>query len=174
MQRSSCLVPLLAACTFLGAGGAAQSQSCAAAGTGAGVQVGGCSSGAAGSPNRGLPRNVRLPDEDFVWRWGARPVDDSADRDDFSIEGTEERFFCRLVGAFPRTSNFEALLSTTRHFIRDATDELNRIFVDAGESNWATLSCRIPEEDPSEEVLQERADKALERAERQRERRREQ
>jgi hypothetical protein len=185
MRRFWCLAYLLAACSFLANVGNAQSRTCTSVGTGVGVTVGGCSTGAGQAGSRsGLPRNIRLPNGDFVWHWGTRPVDDDPDAHDFSIDGSEQPFFCHLTGSFhskfprgvadPSGSVRELLdrLSISERFVVDATEEMNRIFRDGSETSWAMLSCKVVEVSPTDEALQERADKARERAERQRERRR--
>lgn len=127
-----------------------------------------------------LPRIVQLPTQDFVWPWGSAATGDRLTRPDFDIKGIEERFQCTLTGAFKPGShmrdfyplrNFEQSLSSTLYFIQDATNAMNDLYL-SNELQWATLDCAIPDVPEDEEKRQERVDKALERARRERERRR--
>jgi hypothetical protein len=128
----------------------------------------------------GIPGIVQLPTQDFVWTWGnARSVDDRT-RPHFSISGVEQQFQCTLTGSFKLGSRmrdfynqreFEQELSMTLEFIQLATYRLNDLYL-TNQLQWATLNCVIPETLESETRTQDRVDKALEKAERQRERRR--
>ena len=128
-----------------------------------------------------VPQIVQLPRNDFVWNWGRSPGMDERIRPEFTVEGTEQQFFCSMTGAFRPASHmrdfenlreFETTLRNTLYFIQDSTEALN-YYYRANELQWATLDCRIPETVLDEEKTQERVDRALERALRQRERRRE-
>ena len=126
-----------------------------------------------------IPTVVQLPPDDFVWNWGRKPRGETT-RAEFTIHGGEEKFICTLTGAFRISSRmrdfenqreFEFDLGGTLYFIQESTYTLN-YYYRAGELQWATLDCMVPETDPTEEKVQERLDRALERAERARERRR--
>ena len=67
---------------------------------------------------------------------------------------------------------FEQQLSTTLYFIQDSTYELNGYY-SQNQLDWATLDCKIPDNVVSQDKQQERLDRAVERALRDRERRRE-
>ena len=127
-----------------------------------------------------IPRIVQLPTEDFVYNWGQSTSFDERTRPDFNLRGTEAQFQCTLTGSFRPSSrmrdfynlrDFEQSLTGTLYFIQEATYTLNDLYL-ANQLRWATLNCIIPESIESESKQQERLDKALERAERQRERRR--
>jgi len=131
-----------------------------------------------------VPRIVQLPAEDFVWNWGNRSgafAEGGPRRPDFSITGGERGFSCTLTGAFSLGSRmrdfynlraFEQQLSTTLYFIQDSTYELNGYY-SQNQLDWATLDCKIPDNVVSQDKQQERLDRAVERALRDRERRRE-
>jgi hypothetical protein len=127
-----------------------------------------------------VPRIVQLPTQDFVWNWGTAATRDRLTRPDFELKGIEDRFHCSLTGAFKPGShrrdfyelrNFEQSLSSTLYFIEDATSALNDLYL-SNDLQWAKLDCAIPDLPEDEEKQQERVDKALERAERERARRR--
>jgi len=119
-----------------------------------------------------IPRIVVLPTDDFVWHWGDALADDHLEPD-FSLDGTEEKFFCNLTGAFGSNAPDEYSLTSTLQFIQIVTARMNNRFRQGSGNSWATLSCAVPDNGSStEEKVQERTDTALERAERQRERRR--
>lgn len=126
-----------------------------------------------------LPRIVQLPSDPFVWNWG-RNLREYRDRPDFTINGFQDKFQCKLTGSFRPSSrmsdfynqrDFEQSLSSTLYFIEDATAALN-YYYRQGDLQWAMLDCQVPEGQPTDEATQERVDRALERAERARERRR--
>jgi hypothetical protein len=129
----------------------------------------------------GLPTVVQLPTEDFIYSWGGNVSVDDRERPDFTINGAELPFECKLTGSFRPSSRmndfsnmreFERVLLQSIYFIQDATQILNDLDRD-NQLDWAILDCVIPEASDTEDREQERVDKALERAERQRERRRE-
>jgi hypothetical protein len=135
----------------------------------------------AASAQLNLPRVVQLPSDDFVYSWGENVSVDDRERPDFSLHGTELPFDCTLNGSFRPGSRmrdfynmreFELALQQTIYFIQDATRILNDLYL-ANELDWAVLDCVIPESTEPEDKTQERVDKALERAIRERERRRE-
>ena len=126
-----------------------------------------------------IPRIVVLPDQDFVWTWRDGGADERR-ATHFSIEGREQQFFCRLSGRFRINSDmtefyqlraFEQSLIGNLYFIQDATNAMNS-FEFSNDLDWALLECTIPDYTESEEKTQERVDKALEKALRDRERRR--
>ena len=129
-----------------------------------------------------IPQIVQLPTEDFAWNWGTRSgsFEGGQRRPDFSIKGVEQNFWCTLTGAFRPGSrmrdfenlrDFEQSLSSTLYFIQDVTYALNDLYR-ANQVDWATLDCAIPETQESDDKSQERLDRAVERALRDRERRR--
>lgn len=129
-----------------------------------------------------IPYIVQLPDEDFIWPWG-EPLRGNEDllRPDFDIPGHEQGFWCTLTGSwrpgshmsdFENMREFEQSLNSTLYFVQDATNAMNFYYRNL-DLDWARLDCKIPEGgEASEEKTQERLDKAVERAERARERRR--
>jgi len=129
-----------------------------------------------------IPNIVQLPTEDFVWNWGRGRASgfDDQDRPEFSIQGNEREFRCLLTGSFRLGSRmrdfyelreFEQQLLSTLTFIQDATIAMNN-FTRTNDLGWATLDCAVPESEVSEDKEQLRLDRAVERAERARERRR--
>ena len=153
MRLSSCLSPLLLG--FALASGQAPSQ-------------------------LALPQIVQLPQENFVWTWGSTRSVENRRRPDFEFAGVESSFHCNATGGFKPGSHmrdfsnlrdFEQSLNSTLYFIQDATNTFNTLYL-SNDLQWATLDCVIPEGTESEEKAQERLDKALERAERDRDRRR--
>jgi hypothetical protein len=125
-----------------------------------------------------VPHIVQLPTEDFVWYWGVRQPRDDPRSGDFSIYGTEGKFFCQLSGSFesidPDTlkSLKNDLATVSPYFIQEATARMNRMFSIGSDDSWATLTCAVPDVLPTDEVTQERMQEAIERAERQRDQRR--
>ena len=127
-----------------------------------------------------VPRIVQLPTTDFVWDWGNARGDERL-RPHFEMVGRERRFTCNLTGGFKPGSHmrdfenmraFEQELSATLYFIQDATYILNDLYRQ-NDVQWARLDCKLPEEierDPDE--VQDDVDKALERARRDQQRRR--
>ena len=127
-----------------------------------------------------VPTIIQLPTDPFVWNWGRSTRGDQRDRPEFTIEGNERQFYCTMTGSFKlgsrmrdfyETREFEQSLNGTLYFIQDATAALN-YYYSTNDLQWATLDCQIPEGEASPEKEQERVDRALERAERARERRR--
>jgi len=128
----------------------------------------------------GLPTIIQLPTDDFVYTWGKDASVDKRSRPEFTVRGVEQRFQCMLTGSFKTGSRmrdfynlreFEQSLSATIYFIQDATSRLNDLYL-SNDVDWAILDCIIPETIEDEDKRQEKIDKALERAERDRERRR--
>jgi hypothetical protein len=129
----------------------------------------------------GIPQIVLLPDDDFVFTWGKPPGSlNERQRPDFTIRGVEQSFQCTLTGAFKVGSRmrdfynireFEQSLAGTLYFVQEATARLNQLDL-SNDLDWALMNCVIPETFEEDDRLQERVDKALERAERQRDRRR--
>ena len=126
-----------------------------------------------------VPRIVQLPTEDFLWTWGSGRVDER-ERPEFEVLGSQRQFQCTLTGSFRRGSRmrdfyemraFEQTLTSSLYFIEDATITLNDYYR-SNHLDWASLDCKIPQGEESEEAMQERVDRALERAERARDRRR--
>lgn len=123
---------------------------------------------------------VQLPDEDFVWPWGAPRSPENRQRPDFSVQGGEQGFYCTAEGAFrpaSRMSDFENLrafemeLTGSLYFVQNVTNLFNFYYRER-ELDWAVLDCAKPENEETDEEVQERLDRAIERAERARERRR--
>lgn len=128
----------------------------------------------------GFPGQYNLPQNDFTWTWGDQ---DSAGRgvDDFSILGNEAGFRCVLTGKLrigTRMSRMDmrALeddLRANMYFVRAAANAMYRL--DASrEIDWATLACEKPQltRDEDQEKRDEREARALEKAARDRDRRR--
>lgn len=129
-----------------------------------------------------IPRIVQLPTEDFVWNWGRGTASgfDDHDRPEFTIQGNERSFRCTLTGSFRLGSDmrdfykmreFEQSLLSSLYFIQDATAALN-YYTQTNDLGWATLDCAVPESEVSADKEQQRLDRAVERAERAREKRR--
>lgn len=130
-----------------------------------------------------IPNIVQLPTQDFVWNWGRVTAAgfDTPERPEFTIQGTESGFRCTLTGSFRLGSRmrdfyemreFEQSLSGSLYFIQDATETLN-YYTQTNDLGWATLDCAMPEDiEVSADKEQQRLDRAIERAERARERRR--
>jgi hypothetical protein len=130
-----------------------------------------------------IPNIVQLPTEDFVWNWGRVTAAgfDTPERPEFTIQGTESGFRCTLTGSFRLSSRmrefegmreFEQSLNGSLYFIQDATETLN-YYTRTNDLGWATLDCVLPEDNEvSTDKEQQRLDRAVERAERARERRR--
>jgi hypothetical protein len=129
-----------------------------------------------------IPNIVQLPTEDFVWTWGRVTASgfDDPDRPEFTIQGNERDFRCLLTGSFRLGSRmrdfyemreFEQSLLSTLYFIQDATATMN-YYTQSNDLGWATLDCAVPDSEVSEDKAQQRLDRAVERAERVRDRRR--
>lgn len=128
-----------------------------------------------------LPQIVQLPTQDFVYSWGeTRPIDD-LDRPEFNLRGVEASFRCTATGNFKPGSHmrdyynlrdFEQSLTGSIYFIQDVTYRLNQLYL-SNDLQWAILNCIIPVTVEPEDAVQEKLDKAVEKAQRDRERRRE-
>lgn len=137
---------------------------------------------AAFAANAQLGFPMQLPKDDFTWVWG-RAMRPGADArrgfEDFSIVGSDTGFRCELTGKISlasgigrmETRDLEQQLRTSLSFIQDSAYTMNR-FESYRYIDWAVLDCKKPEADDTESELAEREAKALERAERRRERRR--
>ncbi len=133
---------------------------------------------ASGQPN--LPNIVVLPTDDFVWPWGnIRPVDDAEDPE-FTLSGVERSFRCTAKGSFKPGSHmsdtyakreFEQSLNGSIYFIQEATARLNALD-QSNDLQWAVMECIIPDASDSAEDVQEELDRAVERAQRERDTRR--
>lgn len=142
--------------------------------------------GASASPNPALgqfgtafPGFVQLPADDFTWLWGGVDENDFRGAPDFNTRGGEAGFMCDLTGRLRVSSrmtsqdirNLEQSLQTSLAFIQVSAETmtvLDRRF----ELDWAKLDCKKQEGNLDEEEQQERLDRALEKAIRDRERRR--
>lgn len=128
-----------------------------------------------------FPGMVNLPSNDFKWIWGTDPeLQERRGSTDFSVTGFEAAFRCELTGRFSVSSNysrpeiraFEDELRNGGFFIQNAA---NRMWTldQSRQLRWAELDCVKPEPtDQDEATLKAKEDKARERAERARERRR--
>ena len=128
----------------------------------------------------GLPQIVQLPSDDFVYTWGQNASADKRSRPDFTVHGVEQSFQCTLTGAFKPGSrmrdfynlrDFEQSLNGSIYIVQDAVGVLNDLDLQ-NQVDWAILDCIIPQTPDDDVKRQEKVDKAIERAERQRERRR--
>ena len=127
-----------------------------------------------------VPQIVNLPAEDFIWPWGdTRPVDD-LERPEFTVSGVERNFQCTAKGSFKpgsrmrdvyATREFEQSLNGSLYFIQAVTEALNSLDL-SNDLQWALLECVIPQSTESEADIQEDLDRALERAQRERDKRR--
>jgi hypothetical protein len=72
---------------------------------------------------------------------------------------------------FYQMREFEQSLLSTLYFIQDATATMN-YYTQSNDLGWATLDCAVPDSEVSEDKAQQRLDRAVERAERVRDRRR--
>ena len=128
-----------------------------------------------------VPRIVQLPTTDFVWDWGNARGDERL-RPHFQMVGRERAFTCDLQGSFKPGSHmrdfenmreFEQQLNSTLYFIQDSTYLLNDLYLQ-NHVQWARLDCKLPEEtERNPDKVQEDLDRALERARRDQQRRRE-
>jgi len=128
----------------------------------------------------GFPGQYNLPQNDFTWTWGDQ---ESVGRgiDDFSILGNEAGFRCLLqgklrIGTRMSRTDMRALeneLRSNMYFVRSAANAMYQL--DARrEIDWATLACEKPQStrDEDQEKRDEREARALEKAARDRDRRR--
>ena len=119
---------------------------------------------------------VQLPQSDFIWTWGSNRRSGAYD---FSVVGSESSFRCdlqgklRITASFGRTElrNLEAQLRSSMFFVQEAAYQMN-VLENYGYLDWAILDCQRPVNEDTDEEIAEREAKALERAQRARERRR--
>lgn len=126
-----------------------------------------------------IPGLYQLPNNDFTWLWGADTEDDLRGPSDFRSRGRESGFECELTANLSPSNRLtqneirqiESQLSTSLAFIQEAAylladwDYNRQIF-------WGRLACVKLEPQRDAEAEQEKIDRALERAIRDRERRR--
>ena len=123
--------------------------------------------------------NYQLPQNDFVWNWGANP-DRQVGFEDFTVTGGEGGFQCELKGKISPGSQMtptqlhqlEDALRSRIDFIYASSNYMNQLDQNR-ELDWAKLSCAKPEPTPA--TAQEKADretKAREKMQREVERRR--
>jgi hypothetical protein len=121
----------------------------------------------------------QLPQNDFVWNWGANP-DRQIGFEDFTVTGGEGGFHCELKGKISGASQMtptqlrqlEEALRARLDFIYASSNYMNQLDQQR-ELDWAKLSCAKPETTPA--TAQEKADreaKAREKMQREVERRR--
>jgi hypothetical protein len=143
---------------------------------GASAMLGGSASG-----QLNVPTIIQLPTENFQWTWGEPRSIDDPDRPEFTVTGGEQAFRCTAKGAFKAGSHirdyynlrdFKQALNTSVYFIQDATATLNSVYL-SNDLQWAVLDCAVPEGIESEDAVSDRIDRAMEKAEQDRARRRE-
>lgn len=128
-----------------------------------------------------FPGFVRLPAEDFTWIWGDAGEEEMNRRSpDFKASGFESGFSCELTGRLrpgragdrSELRSFERDLANSMVFIQAAAQSMTSLDRNL-DLDWAMLDCDKRSDEPlSEEAAQERTDRALEKAIRERERRR--
>jgi hypothetical protein len=138
-----------------------------------------CCTAASAQFGTAFPGFVQLPDNDFTWYWGDADDGDVRGAPDFRVRGSEGGFRCDLTGRMRISSrmsssdirNLEQSLSASLAFIQVSAETMTvlerRIDLD-----WGRLACEKLENDTTAEEEQERLDRALEKAVRDRERRR--
>jgi len=143
------------------------------------VLAGGYAGIAAAQFGNAIPGFYQLPNNDFTWYWGADGEDDLRGPSDFRSRGRENEFDCELTANLSPSNRLtqneirtiETQLSTSLAFIQEAA-YLLRDWDYSRAILWGKLACVKREAEQSEEAEQERVDRALERAIRDRERRR--
>jgi hypothetical protein len=105
----------------------------------------------------------QLPQNDFVWNWGANP-DRQVGFEDFNVTGGEGGFRCELKG---KISPGSTMTPTQVHQLQDtlrarldfiyATSTYMNQLDQQRELDWAKLSCAKPEPTPA--TAQEKADR---------------
>ncbi len=114
--------------------------------------------------------NYQLPQNDFVWNWGANP-DRQIGFEDFTVTGGEGGFHCELKGKINPGSEMtptqlhqlEDALRSRIDFIYASSNYMNQLDQNR-ELDWAKLSCAKPEPTPA--TAQEKADRERRRARR--------
>jgi hypothetical protein len=107
--------------------------------------------------------NYQLPQNDFVWNWGANP-DRQAGFEDFTVTGGEGGFHCELKGKInpggtltpTQLHQLEDQLRARIDFIYASSTYMNQLDQQR-ELDWAKLSCAKPEQTPA--TAQEKADR---------------
>ena len=105
----------------------------------------------------------QLPQNDFVWNWGANP-DRQIGFEDFTVTGGEGGFHCELKGKLnpggtltpTQLHQLEDALRARIDFIYASSQYMNQLDQQR-ELNWAKLSCMKPEPTPA--TAQEKADR---------------
>jgi hypothetical protein len=126
-----------------------------------------------------FPGFYSLPQSDFTWLWGDPDERDFRRRPDIQASGNESSFTCELSVRFSPSVNMtsaeeremERALATSLAFIRESVELLNSLEYNV-RLDWGRLACTKFVDDADEAELQERTDRALEKAIRDRERRR--
>lgn len=122
---------------------------------------------------------VRLPKDDFTWQWGDFDENTARRRPDVSAQGSEGGFRCELTARLRPARNMdhgqirdlERSLVTSLNFIQAAAQLMNSLEY-SFDLEWGRLECARHQSDPDAEKQQEQLDRAVERAEREREKRR--
>jgi hypothetical protein len=123
---------------------------------------------------------VTLPRQDFTWIWGTIREGEMRRSSDLNATGSEQSFNCTLTARMSPGShltrtdirNIEGGLKTSLSFIQTAAQTMYQM-EQGRELNWARLECiKFEESELDAEEAQERIDKAVEKAMRERERRR--
>jgi hypothetical protein len=125
----------------------------------------------------GLPGQMNLPRNDFIWTWG---IGNSVGEGyhDFSIIGSEGGFRCELMGKLrvgSRLSRMDIMelersIRDSMSFIQAATNAMYAL-EGRGELEWATLECARPEPVAEDQEKQDRRkERSLERLRRKAER----
>ena len=107
--------------------------------------------------------NYQLPQNDFVWNWGAN-ADRQLGFEDFQVTGGEGGFHCELKGKMSGASQMsptqlkqlEDTLRARIDFIYASSSYMNQL-AQQHELDWAKLSCAKPEATPA--TAQEKADR---------------
>ena len=126
-----------------------------------------------------FPGMVQLPREDFTWIWNDLEERDLRRTPDIDVRGYESGFSCQLTGVLRPSSRMsrsdirglEQELTTSLAFVQASAQAMN-ILDQRFELDWARLACEKSEAEVSAEEAEERLDRALEKAIRDRERRR--
>jgi len=126
-----------------------------------------------------LPGFYQLPNSDFTWIWGADNELELRGPSDFRSRGQESGFSCELTANLSPSNRLtqneirqiESQLGTSLAFIQESAYLMND-WEFGRQIIWGKLACVKPEGEDDPEDEQRRIDRALERAIRDRERRR--